>query len=78
MRGTAPQLAVRTEPRTFGWIDAVVMAVLLGLVWSAAHFGKGMLVHFDAKTVLRLDPSPRQIPYYASRTLLRYSQFDTT
>jgi NitT/TauT family transport system permease protein len=71
MKSTAPQLAVRTAPRAFGWVDAVVMAAVLGLLWSAVHFGKGMLVHFDAKTVLRLDPSPSQIPYYASRTLLR-------
>jgi NitT/TauT family transport system permease protein len=71
MKSTAPQLAVRTEPRAFGWVDAVVMLALLGLLWSSLHFGKGMLVHFDAKTVLRLDPSPSQIPYYASRTLLR-------
>jgi NitT/TauT family transport system permease protein len=71
MKSTAPQLAVRAEPRAFGWVDAVVMAAVLGLLWSAAHFGKGMLVHFDAKAALRLDPSPSQIPYYAGRTLLR-------
>jgi hypothetical protein len=32
MKSTAPQLAVRTKPRTFGWVDAVVMAVVLGLL----------------------------------------------
>ena len=71
MKSTAPQLAVRTAPRAFGWVDAVVMAAVLGLLWSAVHFGKGMLVHFDASTSPALDPSVWQIPYYAGRTLLR-------
>ena len=71
MKSTAPQLAVRTEPRAFGWVDAVVMLTLLGLLWSALHFGRGMLVHFDAATVPQVDSSPSQIPYFAGRTLLR-------
>jgi NitT/TauT family transport system permease protein len=69
--GTAPQLAVRQAPRTFGWVDGVVMLGLLGLLWGALHFGKGMLVHFDAASVAEVDRSPSQIPYYAGRTLLR-------
>lgn len=68
---TAPQLAIVQEPRAFGWVDAVVMLALLGLLWSALHFGKGMLVHFDPAAQPQIDPSPRQIPYYAGRTLLR-------
>ncbi len=71
MKSTAPQLAVRTEPRAFGWVDAMVMLALLGLLWSALHFGRGMLVHFDATTVPQVDPSPSQIPSFAGRTLLR-------
>ena len=70
-RGTAPQLAVAEAPRGFGWVDAVVMLALLGLLWSALHFGKGMLVHFDPASVAEVDPSPSRIPYYAGRTLLR-------
>jgi NitT/TauT family transport system permease protein len=68
---TAPQLAIVQEPRTFGWVDAAVMLALLGLLWSALHFGKGMLVHFDPAAMPQVDPSPSQIPYYAGRTLLR-------
>lgn len=47
------------------------MLALFSLLWSALHFGKGMLVHFDDTVVLQIDSSPSQIPYYAGRTLLR-------
>ena len=63
--GTAPQLSVAEAPRGFGWVDALVMLALLGLLWSALHFGKGMLVHFDPASIAEVDPSPSRIPYYA-------------
>jgi NitT/TauT family transport system permease protein len=69
--GTAPQLAVTEARRSFGWIDGLVMLALLALLWSALHFGKGMLVHFDAGSLPEVDSSPSEIPYYAGRTLLR-------
>ena len=68
---TAPQLNVIPERRAFGWVDALVMLALMGLLWSALHFGKGMLVHFDPSAMPQLDSSPSLIPYYAGRTLLR-------
>ena len=68
---TAPQLAVVPERRAFGWVDGVVMLALLGLLWSALHFGKGMLVHFDPAALPQVDNSPSLVPYYAGRTLLR-------
>jgi len=68
---TSPQLSIVQESRVFGWVDAAVMLALLGLLWSALHFGKGMLVHFDPAAMPQVDPSPNQIPYYAGRTLLR-------
>jgi NitT/TauT family transport system permease protein len=68
---TAPQLEVHEARRSFTWVDGAVMLALLALLWSAMHFGKGMLVHFDAATSPELDPSIWQIPYYAGRTLLR-------
>jgi NitT/TauT family transport system permease protein len=70
-RSIAPQLTIVQEPRAFGWVDAAVMLALLGLLWSALHFGKGMLVHFDPAAMPQVDPSPSHIPYYAGRTLLR-------
>ncbi|WP_440533548.1 ABC transporter permease [Variovorax sp. YR566] len=71
MKSTAPQLTVTEERRAFGWVDALVMLALLGLFWSALHFGKGMLVHFDPTAVPQVDNSPSLIPYYAGRTLMR-------
>lgn len=71
MKSTAPQLTVTEERRAFGWVDALVMLALLGLFWSALHFGKGMLVHFDPAAVPQVDNSPGLIPYYAGRTLMR-------
>jgi NitT/TauT family transport system permease protein len=71
MKSTAPQLTVTEERRAFGWVDALVMLALLGLFWSALHFGKGMLVHFDPAAVPQVDNSPSLIPYYAGRTLMR-------
>lgn len=68
----APQLAAPQPPgRSFGWVDVLVVTGLLGLLWTALHFGHGMLVHFDAGAMPALDPSPAAIPYYAGRTLLR-------
>ena len=71
MKSTSPQLSIQTEQRAFSWIDAAVMLILFALLWSALHFGQGMLVHFDDSVVLQIDSSPSQIPYYAGRTLLR-------
>jgi len=68
---TAPQLQVSAVRQGFTWVDAVVMLALVALFWSALHFGKGMLVHFDAAKQEPIDPSLSQIPYYAGRTLLR-------
>jgi NitT/TauT family transport system permease protein len=71
MESTAPRLAVKEAPRGFGWIDALILLAVMGLLWSALHFGKGMLVHFDPAREPALDPSASRIPYYAGRTLLR-------
>ena len=71
MKSTAPRLAIHEERSGFGWVDALVLLALVGLLWSAMHFGKGMLVHFDPASAPQLDATPGQIPYYAGRTLLR-------
>lgn len=47
------------------------MVALVALFWSALHFGKGMLVHFDAAKQESIDLSVSNVPYYAGRTLLR-------
>lgn len=71
MKSLAPQLVVDQHRPTFTWVDGVVLLVLFGLLWSAMHFGRGMLVAFDPAGVPDLDFSTSQIPYYAGRTLLR-------
>ena len=71
MKSTAPGLAINEERPGFGWTDALVLLALMGLLWSALHFGKGMLVRFDPASAPQLDANPGQIPYYAGRTLLR-------
>ena len=71
MKNTAPQLIVETNKAGFSWVDGVVLLALFGLLWSALHFGRGMVVAFDAGAVAELDFSTSQIPYYAGRTLLR-------
>ena len=70
MKIIAPQLLADKDRSGFGWIDVVVLLVLFGLLWSTLHFGRGMLVGFDASAVAQLDFSTSQIPYYAGRTLL--------
>ena len=71
MKSTAPRLAINEVHSGFGWIDALVLLAVMGLLWSAMHFGRGMLVDFDPASAPRLDATPSQIPYYAGRTLLR-------
>ena len=71
MKSLAPQLVVDQHRPTFTWVDGLVLVVLFGLLWSAMHFGRGMLVAFDPAGVPDLDFSTSQIPYYAGRTLLR-------
>lgn len=71
MKSTAPQLAVATVRPTFTRIDGIVLLTLFGLLWSAMHFGHGMLVAFDPAQATPFDFSIGQIPYYAGRTLLR-------
>ncbi len=71
MKNTAPQLIVQPPRPGFSAIDALVLLVLFGLLWSALHFGRGMVVAFDGSDLPALDFSIGQIPHYAGRTLLR-------
>jgi len=70
MNSTSPQLIIAKQPG-LGWIDALVLLTLFGLLWSVLHFGHGMLVAFNPSAAPDLDMSTGQIPYYAGRTLLR-------
>ena len=71
MNSTAPQLIITKQQPELGWVDALVLLTLFGLLWSVLHFGHGMLVAFNPTAAPDLDVSTSQIPYYAGRTLLR-------
>jgi NitT/TauT family transport system permease protein len=71
MQSAAPQLNITPAKAGFTWADAVVIAVLFGLLWSALHFGRDMLVQFDPSAHPPIESSVLNVPYYAARTLLR-------
>jgi NitT/TauT family transport system permease protein len=72
MKSTATQLGAADSKRSFGWIDLILFAAVLGLLWSIAKFGSGMMVRFDASSQsLSISTDIRYIPYYAGSTLLR-------
>ena len=71
MKSTSPQLVVQSDHPGFSWVDALVMVSLFALLWSTLHFGRGMVVAFDANAMPEISASPWSIPYYAGRTLLR-------
>jgi NitT/TauT family transport system permease protein len=72
MKSTATQLGAADSKRSFNWIDLLIFAGVLGLLWSILEFGSGMMVHFDATSQsLPISTHIRHIPYYAGRTLIR-------
>jgi NitT/TauT family transport system permease protein len=72
MKSTATQLGAADSKRSFNWVDLLVFAAVLGLLWSILQFGSGMMVHFDAASEsLPISTDIRNIPYYAGRTLVR-------
>jgi NitT/TauT family transport system permease protein len=72
MKSTATQLGAADSKRSFNWVDLLIFAGVLGLLWSILEFGAGMMVHFDAGSQsLPISTDVRHIPYYAGRTLLR-------
>lgn len=72
MQSTATQLGAPDSKRTFNWVDLLIFACVLGLLWSILHFGRGMTVRFDATSQsLSISTDIRHIPYYIGRTLIR-------
>jgi NitT/TauT family transport system permease protein len=72
VKSTAPQLAAPEGRRSFSFVDVLVFAAILGVLWSILEFGKGMVMRFDASSQsLSISTDLSQIPYYAGRTLLR-------
>ena len=56
MRTPAAASTASEERTAFGWVDAVVLLAIFGLLWSALHFGRGMLVHFTRVTCRHFPP----------------------
>jgi NitT/TauT family transport system permease protein len=72
MKSTATQLGAADSKRSFNWVDLLIFAGVLGLLWSILEFGSGMIVHFDATSQsLPISTHIRHIPYYIGRTLIR-------
>ena len=55
MKNTPPQLIVQPVRPGFGATDALVLLAVFGLLWSALHFGRGMVVAFDGSNAQLLD-----------------------
>ena len=55
----------------FGWIDAAVALVLLGLMYLILSLGGDMRVRFDELHPPALSLDVKYIPYYTARTVLR-------
>jgi NitT/TauT family transport system permease protein len=72
MKSTATQLGAADSKRSLNWVDVLIFASVLGLLWSILEFGSGMMVHFDAASQsLPISTHIRHIPYYIGRTLIR-------
>jgi NitT/TauT family transport system permease protein len=72
MKSTATQLGAADSKRSFNWVDLLIFAGVLGLLWSILEFGSGMMVHFDATSQsLPISTHIRHIPFYIGRTLIR-------
>jgi hypothetical protein len=57
--------------QSFGWPDLVVLLALVGLLATLAWLGHGMWVPLGPGALPALDLAPRNLPYYAGRSLLR-------
>ncbi|MFI9550567.1 ABC transporter permease [Nonomuraea endophytica] len=66
-------LAQRVSGRLarFSWVDAVVAAGLIVLLYVVIRLGQGTTVSFVPTRVGSFDTDPARLPYYAGRSLLR-------
>ena len=53
------------------WVDIVVAAAVLVMLYVALRVGKGTTVSFDPANVTKVSTDPANLPYYAARSLLR-------
>ncbi|MFJ5104423.1 ABC transporter permease [Streptomyces sp. NPDC088554] len=53
------------------WVDVVVAAAVLVLLYLVLRVGQGTTVRFSTERSVRVDTDPSQLPYDAARSLLR-------
>ncbi|MGH4030123.1 ABC transporter permease [Actinomycetota bacterium Odt1-20B] len=53
------------------WVDVVVAAAVLVLLYLALQVGHGVTVRFSTEQSVKVDTSPARLPYDAARSLLR-------
>ena len=70
MRMTYTPQAVKNSHR-IGWRDLVLFVAFFGLLFGVLHLTKEMRVHFAPSVTMEIDLSPRALPGYAARSLLR-------
>ncbi len=70
MRLTYMPQAVKNAHR-IGWRDLVLFVAFFGLLFGVLHLTKEMRVHFAPSVTMQIDLSPRALPGYAARSLLR-------
>ncbi|MEV7008430.1 ABC transporter permease subunit [Streptosporangium sp. NPDC051022] len=59
------------RPAGFSWVDAVVAAALLAVLYVVIRVGRGTTVSFTPAEVSTIGTDPAKLPYYAVRSLLR-------
>ncbi|MFJ6216690.1 ABC transporter permease [Streptomyces sp. NPDC092296] len=53
------------------WVDVVVAAAVLVVLYLGLRVGRGATVSFNPAQVTKVDTDPAKLPYYAARSLLR-------
>ncbi len=67
----APSRPRSPRPGWFSWVDVVVAAGLLVLLYVVIRLGKDITLSFTPTQVSGIDTDPVRLPYYAGRSLLR-------
>ncbi|WP_433414047.1 ABC transporter permease [Microtetraspora malaysiensis] len=67
----APSRPLSPRLGWFSWVDAVVAAGLLVLLYVVIRLGKDVTLSFVPTQVSGIDTDPAHLPYYAGRSLLR-------
>ncbi len=67
----SPQSRVKGRLTSLTWVDVVVAAAVLVLLYLTLRVGQGTTVSFSTSQSAKVDTDPSQLPYDAARSLLR-------